>query len=267
MNMNKRSQSQTSEPASGSQAWPNFKKAIVGIGAIALVALLADVLGLVAFLGGDTPRVETPVISPDSLIFHKYDHPINVISVENDSNFIDESSYICDFTGRAIISAAQSAGKRKEMAGLIKAVIYFCDNKNTLAYEYICRYELPPSGVDPVAFYTLKGKIILFEHNYDLAYQYLLKAYYIDKQSPHRDWRTLRELTFAYGQLKMSGYSLKDIKGIKLINSNIIYEVGSRKIKAYAGWMPVNQSPSEEDKALIQFIHEFGLDELAYPRK
>jgi hypothetical protein len=250
--------------SSRSQDWSNLKKTIIGIGAIVLIGLLADVLGLGAFFGYQKSRVvnkATNANSDDSVNKALInDRPLNSTIVKNDSNFIDKYTYICEVTSWDIINACKAAGINNDKAGLIKAAMYFCENKNSLAYEYIIRYNAPPSGIDSVAFYTLKGNIVFFGHKYDLSYKYLLEAYYINKNSKYLDMRKLRDLTVTLGQLRNSGYSLEDIKGIEIISlNNLIYDLGFRKVRSSDDFIPINKIQTEDDKALIQLMRELKI--------
>ncbi|MBN8684787.1 MAG: hypothetical protein J0L99_19200 [Chitinophagales bacterium] len=263
--MNKNQKNKSSETSSLLQGWSNLKKTIVGVGVLGLIGLLADVLGLISFFDDGEPKVnnQTNITNPDNSVNKTeiYDHSVNSTIVKNNTNFIDKSTYICEVTNQVIVSASAPVEGNNDKSSLIKAANYFCENKNTLAYEYISRYDEPPSGIDPVAFYTLKGNIIFFENNYDLAYQYLLKAFYIDKKSKYLDLPKLRGLTYAYGHIRMAGYTLKDLKGIEMLNNDeIIYDIGSRKINAYNGWMLVNENETKEDRELIQLMNELGMD-------
>lgn len=250
--------------SSRSQGWSNLKKTIIGIGIIVLIGLLADVLGLGAFFGHQKSRVvnkATNANADDSVNKTLIDdRVINLITVKNDPIFINEDSYICEVTCWDIINACKAAGTNNDKAGLIKAAMYFCENKNSLAYEYIIRYNAPPSGIDPVAFYALKGNIVFFENKYDLSYKYLLEAYYINKNSKYLDMRKLRDLTVTLGQLRNSGYSLEDIKGIEIISlNNLIYDLGFRKVRSSDDFIPINKIQTEDDKALIQLMRELKI--------
>jgi hypothetical protein len=252
-----------------SQGWSNLKKTIVGIGALGLIGLIADVLGLVSFFGPDEPKVtnqtniNNPNYSTNTSVVN--DYSISSTVINKNTNFIDKSTYNCEVTNQIIVSSSNSEGNHNVTGEIIKAANYFCDNNNQLAYEYISRYDVPPPGVNPVGFYTLKGNIVFFEKKYDLAYQYLLKAFYLDKSFKYLDLPKLKGLALTYAQLLQHGHNLKDLKNIEQIGKKYVFDVGSKKIEEGntvgngVTFIAFHKIPTKEEEELLKVMQDLKM--------